>query len=219
MKKLTNLIKSANPKKILNLGVSTAIGAANGVATVAKKRKEDLSNSEAKKTVEKALNKTLVAGSKVVTGIREDIDIVLGSAKSQSCAARCAHCEVKDTYKPCCKDGKACKAKNAIEEVVEEVVPEPVKAEEVVAEKTEEDTLAETLKNDVLKAEKRAALADAKKEAVRKPRAPRVAKDKTFATEVKEALQMNPEGLLVGEVRDTETVTPLKEVEKTEKDD
>lgn len=216
MKKLTNLIKSADPKKMIVLGVSTAVGAANGVVTVAKKRSEELSNSDAKKTVEKVLNKTLSAGSKVVTGIREDLSIVVGSAKSQSCAASCAHCEYKDTYKPCCKDGKACKVENVAEEAAaEEVVPEPVKAEEVVTEKTEEDSLAETLKNDVLKAEKRAALADAKKETVRKPRAPRVAKDKTFATEIREVLQEKPDEIIVGEIRDEKANDEMK----TEKED
>ena len=111
MKKLTNLIKSKSPetKKLIGLGVATAVGAAKGVKTVAEKRKADLANSEATKKVTEAIMTTVAAGSKVVSGVREDLSIVVGSAKNQSCAARCAHCAVKDTYKPCCTDGKTCK--------------------------------------------------------------------------------------------------------------
>lgn len=219
MKKLTNLIKSPETKKMIGLGVATAIGAAKGVKAVAEKRKADLANSGAKQKVAKVVLTTVAAGTKVVNGVREDLHIVLGSAKSQSCAARCPHCAVKDTYKPCCTDGQSCKAESSTE--VEEQAPvEPVKAEEVVTAQEEADTVAETLKNDVLKAEKRAALADAKK-TVRKPRTPRVAKDNAkpvSVNDVKEALILNPDGLLVGEIRDVET-TPLKDVEKTEKED
>lgn len=196
MKKLTNLIKSPETKKMIGLGVATAIGAAKGVKTVAEKRKADLANSEAKKKVTEAVLTAVAAGNKVVSGVREDLNIVVGSAKSQSCAARCAHCAVNNTYKPCCTDGKSCKVETHVEE---EVTVEPVKAEEVVAAQEEADKVAETLKNDMLKATKRAAEADAKK-AARKPRAPRVAKEKT-----EPALLVTPDEIILGEIRDTET--------------
>lgn len=187
MKKLTNLIKSKSPetKKMIGLGVATAIGAAKGVKTVAEKRKADLANSEATKKVTEAILTTVAAGSKVVSGVREDLSIVVGSAKSQSCAARCAHCAVKDTYKPCCTDGKSCKVAEA--SVVEdaEAPVAPVKAEEVAASQSEADAIAETLKNDMLKAEERVAAAEAKKSA-RKPRTTRVAKANAKPVSVKE---------------------------------
>ena len=153
MKKLTNLIKSKSPetKKLIGLGVATAVGAAKGVKTVAEKRKADLANSEATKKVTEAIMTTVAAGSKVVSGVREDLSIVVGSAKSQSCAARCAHCAVKDTYKPCCTDGKTCKVAEAPVVEDEEAPAAPVKAEEVVASQSEADAIAETLKNDMLK--------------------------------------------------------------------
>lgn len=182
MKKLTNLIKSPETKKMIGLGVATAVGAAKGVKTVAEKRKADLANSEAKKKVTEAILTGVAAGQKVVSGVREDLSIVVGSAKGQSCAARCAHCAVNDTYKPCCTDGKSCKVEAPADA---EVTPEPVKAEEVVAAQEEADKVAETLKNDVLKAQKRAAEADAKK-AARKPRAPRSQKDNAKPVSVKE---------------------------------
>lgn len=203
MKKLTNLIKSPETKKMIGLGVATAIGAAKGVKTVAEKRKADLVNSEAKKKVTEAIKTTVAAGNKVVSGVREDLSVVVGSAKNQSCAARCAHCAVKDTYKPCCTDGKTCKVEATDETPTDEAPAEPVKAEEVVAAQDEADKVAETLKNDVLKAQKRAAEADAKKVA-RKPRAPRVQKDNAKPASVKET-----------EV----TVTPKDVAEKTEKED
>lgn len=212
MKKLTNLIKSPETKKMISLGVATAIGAAKGVKTVADKRKAELKNSETKKKVTKAVLTTVAVGSKVVSGVREDLNIVLGSAKSQSCAARCAHCAVKDTYKPCCTDGKSCKV-DASAPVEEETVAEPVKAAEVVATQEEADKVAETLKNDVLKAEKRAAEADAKR-AARKPRTPRVQKENAKPVSAKE----NDE-LILGEVRDVETITPKDVAEKTDTED
>jgi hypothetical protein len=182
MKKLTNLIKSPETKKMIGLGVATAVGAAKGVKTVAEKRKADLANSETKKKVTEAILTGVAAGQKVVSGVREDLSIVVGSAKNQSCAARCAHCATNDTYKPCCKDGESCKVETPVDA---EVTPEPVKAEEVVAAQEEADKVAETLKNDVLKAQKRAAEADAKA-AARKPRAPRSQKANAKPVSVKE---------------------------------
>lgn len=205
MKKLTNLIKSKSPetKKMIGLGVATAIGAAKGVKTVAEKRKADLANSEATKKVTEAILTTVAAGSKVVSGVREDLSIVVGSAKSQSCAARCAHCAVKDTYKPCCTDGKSCKVAEVTADEDEETPAAPVKAEEVVTSQSEADAIAETLKNDMLKAEERVAAAEAKK-ATRKPRTPRVAKANAKPVSVKET-----------EV----TVTPKDVAEETENAD
>lgn len=201
MKKLTNLIKSPETKKMIGLGVATAVGAAKGVKTVAEKRKAELANSEVKKKVASAVLTGVATGRKVVNGVREDLSIVVGSAKNQSCAARCAHCAVRDTYKPCCTDGKSCK----VETTEAEATPEPVKAQEVVANNEEADKVAETLKNDVLKAEKRAAEAEAKKTA-RKPRAPRTPKAKAEPASLEETIA-NVENLLVGEIRDTETET------------
>jgi hypothetical protein len=178
MKKLTNLIKNTDTKKIIGLSVATAVGAAYGVKTVAKKRKQDLANSNAKQKVTEVLSSTVAAGAKVVGGLREDLSTVIGSAKEKSCAARCAHCKEKDTFKPCCKDGEPCKVKNS----QEDAPSEPVKADEVVAAQEEADALAEKLKNDVLKAEKRAASNETKKKAT----TPRAAKANAKPVSVKE---------------------------------
>jgi hypothetical protein len=204
---------------MIGIGVANAVVAANGVKTVAKKRTEGLANLEAKKKATGLLNSTLKAGANIVGSIREDIDIVVGAAKTQQCAARCEHCAVKDTYKPCCKDGEACKVKNAENE---SETPEPVKAADVIAQHEEADAVAEVIKNEEVKGEKLAA-AEVKKKAAAKARTPRAAKEAAKPVSVKEALRTNPEGLIVGEIRDVETTVTPKDVaeqaEKTEKED
>lgn len=211
MKKLTNLIKNTEPKKIIGLGVATAVGAANGVKTVAKKHSEGIANSEAKKKVTGLLNSTLKATANIVESVREDIDIVVGATKTQQCAARCEHCAVKDTYKPCCKDGEVCKVKNTDDK---SETPAPVEAADVVAQHEEADAVAETIKNEEAKGEK-LAVAEVKKTAAAKARTrtPRVAKAAAKPVSVKEAVD-NADSLVVGEVRDVETVTPKDVAEK-----
>jgi hypothetical protein len=180
MKKLTNLIKNTDTKKLIGLSVATAVGIAYGVKAVTKKHKQELVDSGVKQKASEALNNTLAAGAKVVGGIREDLNVIVDAAKDKSCAAKCAHCSIKDTFKPCCKNGKSCKAEP--EEVKEEETPKPVASEEVVEAQKEADALAEKLKNDVLKAEKRAASAEAKKKAT----TPRAAKSNAKPVSVKE---------------------------------
>jgi hypothetical protein len=186
MKKLTNLIKTTDTKKIVGLGVATAIGVASGVKTVAKKRTQDLANSDVTKKAAEKLQSTVAAGSKVVSGVREDIGIIVGAAKNQSCAGRCEHCAVKDTFKPCCKNGEPCKVTGeaATEETVKDETPEPVKATDVSALHEESDLVAEAVRIAEAKADEVAA--KEKKVTPRKPRTPRVAKANAKPVSVKE---------------------------------
>jgi hypothetical protein len=180
MEKLAKIVKSTNPKKLAGLGVAAAVGAVVGVKAVAKKRKDDFANLDAKQKASDLLTTSRVVGEKVVRGVREDLTTVVESVKEQTekapaCASKCPHCVVKDTFKACCKKGRECSVKNETEEA-EETLPEPVKAADVVEAHEATDVEAETAKvAEAAKAEK--------KPAARKPRAPRAPKNERAPAE------------------------------------
>lgn len=158
MKKITKALKTVNPNALIGLGVAAAIGTAAGVSTVAKKRTQEVKDSQPSQKLTSALNTTLKVGSGVISGIKDDFNTVVESVKSQtkgSCASECGHCATRSTFSPCCTDGKDCKSAKK----EEAVTPEPVKAETVV--------------KDAEKAETKSAAA--KKPAARKPAARKTA--------------------------------------------
>lgn len=228
MKKLTNLIKNTDPKKIVVLGVATAIGTAKGVKIVAAKHKEALANSDVKKKAAKVVSTTLATGSKVVGEIKEDLNTVAGAVKDQSANTACARCKNNEPAKPCCKETSGCNkeecGKNKCGKTAEAEVtlPEPVKADDVVAANKEADLVAEAIKNTEAKAEEVAKNIEKKTAATRKPRAPRTAKanakpvaakeDATPDVEAKkETAEAKPAiDAELGEISDAETKTPEK---------
>lgn len=214
MKLLSDIIKNANPKTLIGIGVAAAIGTAAGVKTVAKRRNKDLKQSNSIKKVKGIFDDAYETGGAVVEAIRdtsamlvdnvrEDIKTVVEAVKEekeQACASKCADCDLKKTLKPCCSEGKSCQSSktettkvepevqtNPVVDSDETTLPEPVKTSDIVEASAEADKEVEEAKNEKL---------DSSVEDI--------------ATLVKSALKENPEDVVVGEVRDAEAAPALK---------
>lgn len=138
MKAIKNIVKN---NALVGLGAAVAVGTMLGMKKVADKHKAELSKTKTHQKMTEMLGKAVETGTGVVSTVKDDINTVIDTVKTEATAVA-KKVGSDDTDEPT--------VTTEDEETAD--LPEPVKAEDVVARTNEADAALEALKNEKLAA-------------------------------------------------------------------